>query len=64
MRQCDVLRARAREKLHLAASATDRATKQRLAEAAFQLAQEAEALERAEQDARWQVSAMSFGRTL
>jgi len=52
MGQCDVLRAQAREKLQLAARATDRATKQGLAEAAFKMAQEAEAQERAEQDAR------------
>jgi hypothetical protein len=52
MRRCDALREQAREKLRLAASATDRATKQQLAEAAFQLAQEAEALERAEEDTR------------
>ena len=56
MRRSDVLRDQAREKLRLAASATDRATKQQLAEAAFQLAQEAEALERAEEDARPDVS--------
>lgn len=56
MERYDELREQAREKLRLAACATDRATKQQLAEAAFQLAQEAEALERAQQDARSKVS--------
>jgi hypothetical protein len=56
MKRYDALREQAREKLRLAASATDRATKQQLAEAAFQLAQEAEALERAEREARAKVS--------
>jgi hypothetical protein len=56
MKRHEALREQAREKLRLAASATDRAKKQQLAEAAFQLAQEAEALERAEGDARRKVS--------
>ena len=56
MRRYDELREQAREKLRLAASATDRATKQQWAEAAFQLAQQAEALERADEDARQKVS--------
>ncbi len=64
MKQYDELREQAREKLRLAALATDRAIKQQLAETAFQLAQEAEALERAEQDARLKGSARGFGRTL
>ncbi|HTY67292.1 MAG TPA: hypothetical protein VMH36_11615 [Alphaproteobacteria bacterium] len=59
MKRYEELREQAREKLHLAARATDQPTKQRLAESAFQLAQEAEALERMEQ-----VPARSFGRTL
>ena len=59
MKRCDALRRQTRETLHLAASATDRAAMQRLAEAAFRLAQEAEALERGEQ-----APARSFGRTL
>ena len=46
----------AREKLRLAAGTTDREKKQQLAEAAFQLAQDAEALERAEQNGRPQDS--------
>ncbi len=57
MKQYDELREQAREKLRLAARATDRAIKQQLAETAFQLAQEAEALERAAQDALRKVSA-------
>ena len=56
MKRHEALREQAREKLRLAASATDRAKKQQLAETAFQLAQEAEALERAEHDARRTVS--------
>ena len=60
MKRCDALRRQTRETLHLAASATDRAAMQRLAEAAFRLAQEAEALKRAEEDAR----RTRFGRTL
>ncbi|HTO81327.1 MAG TPA: hypothetical protein VMQ73_03785 [Methylomirabilota bacterium] len=59
MKRYEELREQAREKLHLAARTTDRTTKQQLAEAAFQLAQEAEALERGEH-----VPARSFGRTL
>lgn len=55
MKRYEQLREQAREKLHLAACATDRVTKQQLAEAAFRLAQEAEALERAEQDGRAKV---------
>jgi hypothetical protein len=50
MKRYEALREQAREKLRLAARATDRQTKQQLAEAAFQLAQEAEALERADQE--------------
>ena len=52
MKRYEILREQAREKLHLAARTTDRQIKQQLAEAAFQLAQEAEALERADQDGR------------
>ncbi len=46
MERHDVLREQAREKLRLAAAASDLQTKQELAAAAFQLAQEAEAAER------------------
>jgi hypothetical protein len=64
MKRYEELREQARETLHLAARATDRTTKQRLAETTFQLAQEAEALERVEQDPPLKVPAQSFGRTL
>lgn len=51
MEQHESLREQAREKLRLAATATDPQAKHDLAAAAFQLAQEAEALERAAQAA-------------
>jgi hypothetical protein len=47
MERQELLREQAREKLRLAASAPDSKTRQELATEAFQLAQEAEALERA-----------------
>lgn len=47
MDQHELLREQAREKLRLAANASDPQAKQTLAAEAFQLAQEAEALERA-----------------
>ena len=56
MKRYEILREQAREKLRLAARTTDRQIKQQLAEAAFQLAQEAEALEREERDGRRQDS--------
>ncbi len=50
MERHERLREDAREKLRLAAAASDLQTRQDLAAAAFQLAQEAEALERAIMD--------------